>query len=134
MAKMKRRIKVTDDQWFGCGYYQTVYRISQRRIVKIAKVKFKPEHQKEILKSEIEGSKTLMFALPVLEVVDVELPTGEVVEGTLRRYIPNEINDYEFDELDNKYNFDGTDNHRDNFRLDSRGNIWRTDTQLNFPC
>ena len=125
----KRRIKVTKKQWIDCGSYNDIYRISPRRIVKVPKHYFIKIAEKMIL-DEIRGSKIQKFALPILDIVDVELPDGLVIPGILRRYIPNEYSYAKWRKLENQHNLmNSWDARPVNFRYDSKGTPWRVDTQ-----
>jgi len=126
----KKRKVVHVGEQIGNGGYQQAYRVSQRRIVKIPKLCYNDKQAKHILDNEIAGSKHLLNALPVLDVVDVVLPDGQVRQGTLRRYIPLEA---KYKEVENLFKKAGVpeqwDSSGTNFRKDTRGKLWRTDTQ-----
>lgn len=126
---MSKRIKLRQDQFLDSGCHAHVYRISQRRVVKVFIDKSYSE--KDYIKDELEGSKVLDYALPILKVIDVELPNKKKAKGLVRRYIPKDISKKTYRKIKKEINqtFD-KDAHIDNFKQDTRGNIWRVDTQL----
>jgi len=128
MEKKRRVIKT--DKPIGEGSYQVAYRVSSRRIVKVARDIYDDEQAKTILQNEIEGSKTLLNALPVLDVVDVVLPSGKIRQGTLRKYVENNVKDSEIDRMFKRASsFHDWDSYSNNYKKDTSGKIWRIDTQ-----
>lgn len=129
MKELRRRIKVTAEQHIGFGGYHDVYRISKRRVVKVPRPHYDGKNSKHIINDEVKGSKVHKFGLPVIDIIDVECPDGVVRTGTLRRYIPNALSWEQFDKLRQMHNLNSWDSHNFNYRTDSKGNLWRVDTQ-----
>ena len=126
---IRRQIKVKNSQKIGNGDFQTVYRISPQRIVKIPSKEYTNWEAKKIVKDEVRGSKTQKFALPVLDIVNVKLPDGTIRIGTLRKYIPHAIRRSEWFKIRSKYKLYSWDAELCNFRIDNKKQLWRVDTQ-----
>jgi hypothetical protein len=126
----RRKIKIKENQYIGSGDYGIVYRISKTKVVKVPHY-YRMHVAEKLIKDEIRGSKTQKFALPVLEVVDVIMPDGDIRPGIIRRYVPFIISpvDFEIFLKENKSLKRSWDARRVNFRKDSKGKFWRVDTQ-----
>jgi len=123
-------LKVTADQWIGAGSFADVYRISQRRVVKVFSIRFSDEVRDALIVDEVQGGYTLQFGLPVLKIVDVITMNGKKTKGLIKRYIPLEVTYDEVcdlhDDQDLKMDWDAGN---ENFRKDTRGNFFQVDTQ-----
>jgi hypothetical protein len=125
--KKRRTIRVKRSQYIDEGDFGAVYRISKYRIVKVYHCEWK-KFSEELVEDEIKGSKRYRNALPVLEVVNVFTPHSKYPRlGIIRPYVPYEA-DYCSD-IKKKELHLSWDSRSCNFRKDSRGNIWRVDTQ-----
>jgi len=133
------------DKCIGFGSFAYVFRISPRRVIKI----FDPCVSKEVINSEIEGSKCSKHSLPVLKIVKVKsrslnflygVKGKRIYWGLVKRYIPYEVSEEEADQLrkqlersrNEKVQMLAADCYEQNVRKDSRGSLWIVDTQLVF--
>jgi len=129
MKKKRRLIVVKEHQFIACGDFGSVYRISKDKVVKV----FDCGDSKEILENlatdELRGSKLIKHALPVLERVNVLCLDGKIRPGLIKEYLPYDINYQEFYRFIKKNNIKTWDAKAINYRKDSKGKIWRVDTQ-----
>lgn len=127
MLKLKRRtIKVNRTQLIGDGSFANVYRISPRRVVKVFRPdEFDDEDINWFIEDEIAHSRGKGH-LPVLETVDVILP-GKIkpTPGLVKRFLPYEASWEDFINFPEEH----WDDHEENFRKDSRGNVFIIDSQ-----
>lgn len=133
---MERLVKVCRNQYLSSGCYGDVYRISQRRIVKIYTTRDKYEAHL-IREDEIRGSRISKYCLPILEKVRVRVgKKREEYLGVIKKYLPNPyIPDKTFDLISHFERFKKTqiladDCHVDNILCDGRGRPYLIDTQL----
>jgi hypothetical protein len=119
-------IELGEGTLIGEGSFGQVFRISPRRVIKVF---FDRQNEARLIGDEIKGAETLPYALPVLKVVEVKRPDGRIQKGLLKRYIPKEISSKVLYQLSRGKQL-GFDAHEKNFRVDSRGKVWRVDTQI----
>ncbi len=129
---MPKALRLKEKQVIGQGSYGTIYRISQRRVVKV----FHYDNYRQVdklLEDEIVGSKKSKHCLPILDVIDVEVwDCGNLrkTRGLVKRYLPVEATEDDEDTLRHKLKgrilWDLWDR---NIRKDSRGNLYIVDTQ-----
>ena len=131
---MPKPIKLKRSQVIGRGCFGEVYRISQRRVIKVMRGVYLKDAD-HYIEDEIKGSKEAEHCLPVLDVVDVELwdynRNKVQTKGMVKRYLPLECTRKEEGFFYKKYK-----DHRicwdiknDNIRKDSRGKLFIIDTQ-----
>jgi len=125
-----RTVNIKGLKYIGSGAFADVYRLSQRRIIKV--YDYDPEYDAAIMAEEIELSMRSDHVLPVLDtaiakkgrrrhyaVIKRYLPkraTGDDAE-ILERLLPRELR---------------LDCHSDNVRKDNNGRTFLIDTQGNF--
>lgn len=121
--------KLILDDPFDEGYFGAVYRLSPRRV---AKVHFIPTDisWEELLCDEIEGSFVLRSSLPILSLIGAYVPLldsrGFLHVGLVKRYIPFSVSERDIRHFRKSGEVDCK---RTSYRKDSRGRVYRVDTQ-----
>lgn len=126
-------IKTKNFKLIGRGRYACVYRLSQRRVIKVFHSKYSEKKIDEIIRDERRGTKH-NGSLPILKIVEV-FSAGRKTKGLIKRYIPNECTGYEqmYRLMKRQRMREHIDDDPVNCRIDSRGILWRVDTQYKFP-
>lgn len=130
------KINEVQHEEIGVGCFSEVFKISPRRVIKI----FFARIPKYVIESEIKGSKSCKYALPILKVVLVDFH-GEKRWGLVKKLIPYAVNETQACKLQDLLKLENSlnaktlayDCHSHNVRKDSRGKLWMIDTQLKIP-
>lgn len=129
--KVRRRAELLLLECIDEGYFSLVFRVSKYRILKVFMIPVDDVFWHELLIDEIEGSRRLKRALPILGLWGVYIPRydrdGALHVGVYKRYLPLEITKKEASRVRKKSE---PDCKRENFRKDYAGNIYRVDTQM----